>query len=274
MSQGTIYLITNTVNDKKYVGQTITSLNKRWLAHIQESKTNSTRPLYRAINKYGIDNFKIKILEECDSNILSEREIYWIKQLDTYHKGYNATTGGDINKNIRQEIKQKISSSMSNLERSNEWSNNVSKSLKDKIKRGEKWGFLLLKNGGGFHARRKVQGINVTTGEIVEFDSITDAAKVVNGKVGNISKSIKNGFIAYGYKWKKLDTRPKYKPIIGYNKTTGELVYEYENASKASLDIKGKRVSGITKSLKNPGKNSWMGCYWYYKGDEQLSLFD
>ena len=50
-----------------------------------------------------------------------------------------------------------------------------------------------------------------------------------------------------------------------YDKKTGELVYEFESANKASLTIRGKRGTGLISSLKNPGKNSWMGCYWYYK---------
>lgn len=49
------------------------------------------------MNKYGIENFMIELLEEVsDESILSEREIYWIQELKTYGcTGYNATKGGD-----------------------------------------------------------------------------------------------------------------------------------------------------------------------------------
>lgn len=49
------------------------------------------------MNKYGIENFKIECLEKVeDSSILSEREIYWIHELNSYgSNGYNATEGGD-----------------------------------------------------------------------------------------------------------------------------------------------------------------------------------
>lgn len=49
------------------------------------------------MNKYGVENFMIEELEYVDSNSeLSEREIYWIKELETYgSKGYNASKGGD-----------------------------------------------------------------------------------------------------------------------------------------------------------------------------------
>lgn len=55
------------------------------------------RPLYDAMNKYGVENFIVEELEYVkDENILSEREVYWIKELETYgSKGYNATKGGD-----------------------------------------------------------------------------------------------------------------------------------------------------------------------------------
>ncbi len=267
MRQGTIYLIENKVNGNKYVGQTVMPLNKRWLAHIQESKTFSERPLYRAMNKYGLDNFNVKVLEETTEDKLSEREIYWIEHFNSYNRGYNATTGGESNKNIREDVRDKISQSMSNVLRSDEWVSNVSIGLKNKLERGEKWGFFLSKNEGGTHAKRKVQGTNITTGEVIEFDSIASAKKELGlkGGSGNISRAIRDGIGAYGYKWKRLDNRPIVRPVVGYDKKTGELVYEFDSANKASLTLRGKRGTGLISSLKNPGKYSWMGCYWYYK---------
>lgn len=47
------------------------------------------------MNKYGIENFKVECLEEVDNDILSDREIYWIHELQSYKDGYNATKGGD-----------------------------------------------------------------------------------------------------------------------------------------------------------------------------------
>ena len=49
------------------------------------------------MNKYGIENFKIEEIEYLENdNELSNREIFWIKELNTYgSNGYNATKGGD-----------------------------------------------------------------------------------------------------------------------------------------------------------------------------------
>lgn len=94
---GIIYIITNKVNGKQYVGKTTETIEKRLKEHIKDSKNRSKekRPLYDAMNKYGIENFIIEKLEECDNDILSEREKYWINKKKTYHYGYNATLGGD-----------------------------------------------------------------------------------------------------------------------------------------------------------------------------------
>ena len=90
---GYIYKIVNKVNGKTYIGLTRKSIEHRWLVHKNTYKYKHY-PLYRAMQKYGIDNFEISILEQCDD--CNSREIYWIGELDTYNDGYNATTGGDF----------------------------------------------------------------------------------------------------------------------------------------------------------------------------------
>lgn len=96
---GYIYLITNLINSKKYVGKTTTTIDERWQKHCRDSRRErcEKRPLYDAFRKYGIENFKIEEIEYLeDDSKLSEREIYWINELQTYgHNGYNATKGGD-----------------------------------------------------------------------------------------------------------------------------------------------------------------------------------
>ena len=92
-----IYKITNNINGKSYVGKTLNTVSSRFKEHICDSKHEvcKNRPLYKAFNKYGIENFRVETLEECDDTDASEREMFWIKELDTFHKGYNATLGGD-----------------------------------------------------------------------------------------------------------------------------------------------------------------------------------
>lgn len=94
---GYIYKITNLINQKAYIGKTTNTIKERWGEHISESKSEraKNRPIYRAINKYGVENFSIELIEEVDIKELSDKEIYWIGYYDTYNNGYNATLGGD-----------------------------------------------------------------------------------------------------------------------------------------------------------------------------------
>lgn len=94
---GIIYLITNTANDLKYVGKTISTLEQRLKEHLKSSNYASTekRPLHAAMRKYGKENFVIIEVERSESDKLGEREIYWVNFYDTYKNGYNATLGGE-----------------------------------------------------------------------------------------------------------------------------------------------------------------------------------
>ena len=90
-----IYQIINIVNGKSYIGKTEYSVSHRWKQHIRacKYKQNQSRALYRAMNKYGIENFKCLELLETDTP--NEDEILYIQKYDTYHNGYNETLGGD-----------------------------------------------------------------------------------------------------------------------------------------------------------------------------------
>ena len=94
---GKIYKIYNTINDKLYIGKTVSTLEDRFNQHIRDSKKdrNEKRPLYNAMNKYGIECFFIELIEECPLEELSKKESYWIGYYNTYENGYNATLGGD-----------------------------------------------------------------------------------------------------------------------------------------------------------------------------------
>ncbi len=97
-----IYKITNQINNKVYVGQSI-NIYKRWSEHKAQHIWNNPNyhgynyPLYRAFRKYGLDNFIFEVIEECDNDELNAREIYWIQYYDSCNNGYNQTIGGGGN---------------------------------------------------------------------------------------------------------------------------------------------------------------------------------
>lgn len=92
-----IYKITNQINGKIYIGKTLKTIPERWKEHCRDYKRErcEKRPLYDAMNKYGIENFIIEEVEECSPDILNNREVYWIEQYGSFKYGYNATKGGD-----------------------------------------------------------------------------------------------------------------------------------------------------------------------------------
>lgn len=94
---GYIYKITNDVNGKVYIGLCTTTVEERFENHKKDrtKNTHEKRPLYSAMNKYGIEHFHVETIEECDMAILPEREQYWIAYYNSYHYGYNATLGGE-----------------------------------------------------------------------------------------------------------------------------------------------------------------------------------
>jgi group I intron endonuclease len=107
---GEIYIITNTTNNKQYIGQTLSHrLNHgkyrpfgtigRFKDHISEalcnSKAKQCRYLNNAIRKNGSDKFKVELLEYCEKENLNELEIKYIFQKGTlFPNGYNLTKGG------------------------------------------------------------------------------------------------------------------------------------------------------------------------------------
>lgn len=95
---GRIYKITNKINGKIYVGQTTQTLKERFQKHCWgatiKDKYHLNMAIKQAIRKYGKENFTIELIEEVEKDKLDEREVYWIKYYDSYHKGYNCTLGG------------------------------------------------------------------------------------------------------------------------------------------------------------------------------------
>ena len=73
-----IYIIENDINNKKYVGKTNFSIEKRFNEHVQDSqkKREDERPLYKAMTKYGNEHFSIRELEEVNPEQANEREIF------------------------------------------------------------------------------------------------------------------------------------------------------------------------------------------------------
>lgn len=117
---GFIYITTNHINNKKYIGQRKYDKNDKWKDYL-----GSGIHIKRAIQKYGKENFSKEILEECESKeILDQKEKYWIsyynavESMDFYNIA-NGGQGGDIYLYLNDEqtnvVKDKLSKSHKGL---------------------------------------------------------------------------------------------------------------------------------------------------------------
>lgn len=115
-----IYLIRNIINDKKYIGSTVSTVgfNMRWSKHISELryKKHGNPHLQLAWDKYSKDNFEFSVIEECPDNILVAREQHWINHYKTMNNkyGYNLREAGHNGK-LSEETKRKISKNRSGI---------------------------------------------------------------------------------------------------------------------------------------------------------------
>lgn len=114
MHKGYIYLITNKINQKKYIGQTRQDFKQRMRDHASKAKHNKTNSyLHSAIRKYGWDNFTKEIIETIKAasleelvRELNEKEIYYIKHYNSLFSknGYNISEGGNRAQYSEKEI--------------------------------------------------------------------------------------------------------------------------------------------------------------------------
>lgn len=95
-----LYIIENTVNDKVYIGITVTSLASRFLAHKAAASNGEgkQRGLYNAMRKYGSENFSIRLLRNDAKSIqeLLDQEVDAIESYNAKSNGYNTAYGGSI----------------------------------------------------------------------------------------------------------------------------------------------------------------------------------
>ncbi len=109
-----IYMITNKINNKKYIGQTTQSFSERKRGYYEEFKhrKDCVRPMISAMRKYGIENFDFEILvdEIHSQEELDNLEIQYIQNHKTQIEegnGYNLKFGGSGGKHA-ESTKRKI----------------------------------------------------------------------------------------------------------------------------------------------------------------------
>lgn len=203
-----IYKVTNLINGKIYIGQTI-RFEKRKLRHFYDAfNENSQVVFHRALRKYGFDNFKWEVIDMAETHEeLSEKETYWINFYKSYinfenSNGYNQTLGGEgmAGFSHSEETKQRLSIAHTGKKLSDETKRKVGIASKGRVYTEE--------------AKKKIsethQGIKHHNAKLTEEDVLQIKELIKNGllqttigKMFNISTSIINN-IKQGRGWKHI----------------------------------------------------------------------
>lgn len=214
-----IYKITNDINNKVYIGKTITTITERWREHISDSKKErcKKRPLYDAMNKYGIEHFHIEEIEKCSADESKEREKYWIQYYRSYHNGYNATLGGDGTQYLDYDLIIATYQQIQNIKQTAELCNCCVDSVHNILCDAN----IPIKSSGQVNADKNsvsVAALDIKTEKIIKvFSSITNAAiwleennytkkNPYHSSRRHISEVIhEKRKTAYGFKWIMLN---------------------------------------------------------------------
>lgn len=270
---GYIYKIENQLNHHVYIGQTSRTIQQRWQEHINKEHEGCTA-LQRAFRKYGISNFTIELLEECENDKLNEREIWWIEYYNSYYNGYNLTLGGEQGfkynpeKIVQTYLKVKNIAKVCKIIGCSH--NTVINALENYGIQREQWEI-------------KIQAIDPNTLKILkEFNSLTEAANFFDGNVSTISAVLSGRRkSAYGYFWKKSNENKDFSEfrinsnrsnqiILQLDKDTEQEIKRYNSIAEANRALGVSQYDGgISKAVSGKAKTAH-GFKWKRKYKNKL----
>lgn len=181
-----IYKITSP-SGKVYIGQSI-DIKKRFKQYKSLYNSRKQVALYRSFLKYSIEKHSFEVIEECNIELLNERERYWQDFYDVLKNGLNSKTTSIDNKSgkLSDETKLKMSKS---LKGKKAWNKGVKGMFVGRVFSIETRMKLTISNTGRFYSKetREKIGKNNSNSKIildmntgVYYYSICDLARVLN----------------------------------------------------------------------------------------------
>lgn len=244
---GFIYITTNHVNGKKYIGQKSYS-QSNWKTYL-----GSGIYLNRAINKYGKENFSKEIIENCETKeILDEREKYWIDYYNAVESNdfYNIASGGEGGNTIAGYSEEQLK----------QYREYKSKLHKETVLRGEDAGTSKLTE------KQVIEIIERLKNNDFNLDIANDygvSPRTIDDIRGHRSWThLTNNIIFDDISSRK---RPRgTKPVVQYSED-GEYIATYSSARDAQkeLGIGYKLISAVC----NGSKRIAHGYIWRFEGD-------
>lgn len=268
---GVIYKISSPHTEKVYIGQTI-NLKSRWQHHLW-SADHAEAPLYRAMRKYGKDSFVCEIIEEIEDNLLNDREIYWIRQYNSYvPNGYNCTYGGDGHKvyNEQEIINYYVTYGNYNATHTAKFFNCHIVTVLNILKRNG-----IKVSSTTDHLKKPLIQLDLDGNYIKEYSCSSVAEEETGIARGSILGCAYGAtFTAGGYIW---IYKEKYSPNINYGYTNPqwrpvrclETGLEFKNTCAAAEWVKNENckwkgsVSGMASNISRAFKNN-IKAYGYH----------
>lgn len=204
-----IYKIVNKINGKIYIGKTLKTIQERFNEHCNDYKKdrNEKRPLYSAMNKYGIENFYIEEVEKCLDSEIDNREKYWIEYYNSFKNGYNATLGGDGKAYIDRELVIKTYNELKNQTKTAKILNICVDSVHDILVQNN----IQIKRAGDMSKdlnSKQVAMIDKKTLQVLKiFNSVREAEKFLGISYRTHIPEVCNGKrkTCQGYIWKYIE---------------------------------------------------------------------
>ena len=275
-----IYIITNLINGKQYIGQS-NDIEYRWIQHKRSAISKHKRSrLISAFKKYGIDNFKFEILELCSPNELDTKEIQYIAQYNTYNNGYNMTIGGDGQSGYGKSVKQynlagEFIQEFQTIELAHKTTGVSTTGIVNCCaKRRKKAGNFMWSYSNdcidepySFNITKTVDQYDLDGSFIQTFSSCAEAAKTFNKAKTQISACCRKTCASCaGFLWRfhgdepPAPYYPNHSKILQYS-LEGKLLEEYRSAKEASERTGIGRTSIVqcyTGKLKTAGGFKWV----------------